>query len=111
MRHALGGSGFPGTRRAEEIEDAAPLLRLEAADAPDLLQLIADLNGTEAIEDLLLHSAMEDQIAEFVARLWVDNDAHFGFVLLLGLSVAAARVAMVGGDGRIEWQFVEFVDG
>jgi hypothetical protein len=41
----------------------------------------------------------------------VDEDAHFGFVLLLGLAVAAARVAMVGGDGRIRRQFVEFVDG
>jgi hypothetical protein len=54
---------------------------------------------------------MEDQTAEFVARPWLDEDTHFGFVLLLGLAVAAARVAMVGGDGRVGWKFVEFLDG
>jgi hypothetical protein len=111
MRHALGSSRLPGAGRAVEVQDAAPLLWLEAADAPDLLQLVADLNGTEAVEDLLLHSAMEDQTAEFVARPWLDEDTHFGFVLLLGLAVAAARVAMVGGDGRVGWKFVEFLDG
>jgi hypothetical protein len=53
---------------------------------------------------------MEDQTAEFVAGFGVDEDPYFGFVLLLGLAVAAARVAMVGGDGRVGWQFAEFVD-
>jgi hypothetical protein len=46
-----------------------------------------------------------------MARLGLDEDAHFGFVLLLGLAVAAARVAMVDGDGRVGWKFVEFLDG
>jgi hypothetical protein len=46
-----------------------------------------------------------------MAGFRVDEDAYFGFVLLLGLAVATARVAMVGGDGRIGWQFAEFVDG
>jgi hypothetical protein len=54
---------------------------------------------------------VQDQVAEIVAGFGVDEDAHFGFVLLLGLAVAAARVAMVGGDGRIGWQFAEFVNG
>jgi hypothetical protein len=54
---------------------------------------------------------MEDQTAEFVTGFGVDEDAHFGFVLLLDLAVAAARVAMVGGGGRVGWQFVEFLDG
>jgi hypothetical protein len=54
---------------------------------------------------------MEDQTAEFVAGFGVDEDAHFGFVLLLGLAVPAARVAMVGGDGRVGRNFVELVDG
>jgi len=89
----------------------AALLRLEAADAPDLFQPVADLNGAQAIEDLLLHSAMEDQTAELMAGFGVDEDAHFGLVLLLSLTVSAARVAVVGGDGRVRRQFVEFLDG
>jgi hypothetical protein len=54
---------------------------------------------------------VEDQAAEFMAGFGVDEDAHFGFVLLLGLTGAAARVAVVGGDGRVRRQFAEFVDG
>jgi len=54
---------------------------------------------------------MEDQTAEFMAGFRVDEDTHFGFVLLLGFAVPAARIAMVGGDGRVGRQFVEFVDG
>jgi hypothetical protein len=53
---------------------------------------------------------MEDQTAEFVAGFGVDEDPYFGFVLLLGLAVAAARVAVVGGDGRVGRKFVEFLD-
>ncbi|MDG2125481.1 MAG: hypothetical protein P8J87_17385, partial [Verrucomicrobiales bacterium] len=94
-----------------EVEEAAPLLRLEAADAPDLLQLIADSDGAEAIEDLLLHAAMEDQASEFMAGFRVNERALFWLFLTLPLSVAAARVAVVGGDGRIGWQFFEFLDG
>jgi hypothetical protein len=41
----------------------------------------------------------------------MDEDAHFGLVLLLGLAVSPARVAVVGGDGRVRRQIVEFVDG
>jgi hypothetical protein len=89
----------------------AALLRLEAADAPDFLQLLADLDSTEIIEDLLLHAAMEDQAGEVVPGFRVDERNRFGFFLPLHLSVAAARVAMVGGDGRVGRQFVEFVDG
>jgi hypothetical protein len=111
MRYALGSSRLPSTGRTVEVEDAAPLLGLEAADAPDFLQLVADLDGAEAVENLLLHPAMEDQTAEFMAVFGVDEDTHFGFALLLGIAVAAARTAMVGGDGRVRWEFVEFVDG
>ena len=76
-----GGAGLPGARGAVEVEDAAALLRLEAADAPDLLQLIADPDGAQAVEDLLLHPAMEDQAGKFVAGIRVDEDAHFGLLL------------------------------
>ena len=110
-RHAQGGAGLPGAGRAVEVEDAAALLRLEAADAPDLLQLVADPDGAQAVEDLLLHAAMEDQAGEFVAGFRVDERAHFGLLLALPLPVAAARVAVVGGDGRVGRQFVEFLDG
>jgi hypothetical protein len=48
---------------------------------------------------------------EFVAGFRVDEDAHFGLLLALPLPVAAARVAVVGGDGRIGRQFFEFLDG
>jgi len=108
-RHAQGGAGLAGAGPAVEVEDAAAPLRLEAADAPDLLQLVADLDGPQAVEDLLPDAPVEDQAAEFVARFGADEDAHFGLLLLLGLAVAAARVAVVGCDGRVGRQFVDFL--
>ena len=86
------------------------MLWLEAADAPDLLQLVADADRPQAVEDLLLHAGMQDQFGQFVAGFGADEDTHFGFVLLLGIAVAAARTAMVGGDGGVGRQFAEFVD-
>jgi hypothetical protein len=109
--HAQGGARLPGARRAVEVEDAAALLRLETADAPDLLQLVANPDGAQAVEDLLLHPAMEDQVGELMAGFRVDKRAHFGFLLALPLPVAAAGVAVVGGDGRVGRQFFEFLDG
>jgi hypothetical protein len=53
---------------------------------------------------------MEDQAGEFVAGFGVDERAHFGLLLALRLPVPAAWVAVVGGDGRIGRQFVEFLD-
>ena len=94
-----------------EVEDAAALLRLEAADAPDLLQLVTGPNGAQAIKDLLLHAAMEDQAGEFVEGFRVDERPYFRFFLALPLPVTAARVAVVGGDGRVGRQFVEFLNG
>ena len=54
---------------------------------------------------------MEDEAGEFVAGIRVYEDPHFGFLLALPLPVAAPRVAVVGGDGRVGRQFVEFLNG
>ena len=109
--HAQGGARLPGARRAVEVEDAAALLRLDPADAPDRFQLVADPDGAQTVEDLLLHTAMEDKVGELMVRFGMDERAHFGLLFALPLPVAAARVAVVGGDGRIGRQFFEFLDG
>jgi hypothetical protein len=54
---------------------------------------------------------MEDQTGEFVPGFRVDKRAHFRFLLALPLPVAAARVAVIGGDGRVGRQFFEFLNG
>ena len=110
-RGTQGGAGLPGAGRAVKVEDAAAPLRLETADAPDLLELVADADGAQAVEDLLLHAAMEDQAGEVVAGFGVDENSDLRFLFALPLPVAAARVAVVGGDGRVRRQFTEFLDG
>jgi hypothetical protein len=53
---------------------------------------------------------VEDEAGEVVAEVRVHEHSYFGFLLALPLPVAAARVAVVGGDGRIGRQFFEFLN-
>jgi len=53
---------------------------------------------------------MEDERRQGVPGLRLDEDPNFGLLFALPLPVAAARVAVVGGDGRIGRQFFEFLN-
>lgn len=76
----------------------------------EILELLADPDRVQVVEDLRLHPTMVDQAGEFVARLRGDDEAHLGILLPLGHAVAAGRGAVDGGDGRIRRQVFEFLN-
>jgi hypothetical protein len=102
--NAQGGAGFARSWRAIEVEDAATLLRLTRAEVPDSVQFVADLQGSQAGQDVGLHDRMEYRLVEVVTRLRKHQVTDWG-CLRFRIAATSARVAMVfDGDG-IVWQF------
>ena len=72
----------------------------------DPLQIGPQFNGSEARENIGFGLFMEDQQIEFMARFGLREHTDFRF---FGWPLAAARVAVIGGNGRIGRQFYLFV--
>jgi hypothetical protein len=66
---AKGSTRLACAGRAVEVEDASALLRLDAAQVPDAVQIGADLQRSQASVDVRLHLRMQDHLVEVVAGL------------------------------------------
>jgi hypothetical protein len=51
-----------------EVEDAAALLRLDAAQVPDAVQVSTNFQRSQAGVDVRLHFRMQDHLVEIVTR-------------------------------------------
>ncbi len=90
-------------RRAIEVKDAAALLRLDAAEVPDAIQVGADLQRSQTGKDVGLHLRMQDHLVEVMTRLRLHEVADVkGRFLFIAIPPAAARVA-VRFQGRFVW--------
>jgi hypothetical protein len=106
QRDAQGGACLAGAGWTVEVEDAATLLRLDAAQVPDAVQIGADLQRSQASVDVGLHLRMQDHLVEVMTGLRLHQHPHIrGWLLFIAIPPSAARVAVVIGSGCIRRQF------
>ena len=106
QRDAKGSTRLAGSGRAVEVKDAAALLRLDAAQVPDAVQVSADLQCSQASVDVRLHLRMQDHLVEVMTRLRLHEVADVrGRFLFIAIPPAAARGAVIVSSGGIVRQF------
>ena len=103
QRHAESGARLARAGRAVEVEDAAAVLRLELADAPDRFQIGASLDGAQAGGDVVAHVRVEHEPFKLVVRLRGDEHAEIGRVAVGCTVIATARVAVIGRSSGVRW--------
>jgi hypothetical protein len=100
----MGGACLASAGRPVEGEDSAVLLRLDAAQVPDSLQISSGFQGAQGGQDVRLHLRMQNEVLKAVTGLGLHDQAELrrGF---LSLASAAARVKVIIGSGCIRGQF------
>ena len=87
-----------------EVLDAAAVLRLGLADAPDRVEIRAALDGAEAGGDVVAHVRVEHEPIKLVVRLRGDEHTEVGRFAVGCAVVATARVAVICRSRGIRWQ-------
>lgn len=76
MGDAKGGACLARAGRPVEVEDAAALLRLDAAQVPGPFQVSAGFQGTEGALDVRLDLGMQNEVFKAVTGLGLNHHAE-----------------------------------